>query len=258
MDTILFNSIIFGPVQSRRLGKSLGINLLPDDHKICNFDCIYCECGWNQPKNKSQHPLPSREQVSEALEEAMIRIISNNETVDYISFAGNGEPTLHPYFKKIMEDTVALRNKYLPQVKIAVLSNAALLNKKHVLEGMLMADLPIMKLDAGTEETFTLINQPVGKRTLRWIINHLHYFRGNLAIQTLFFKGNYNNKYIDNTTNEEVTAWLEILTEIKPKMVMIYSLDRNTPAKNLEVIPRKNLIEIAARAVEKELNAYVY
>lgn len=241
--TILFDKTIFGPVQSRRLGISLGINLLPTDSKLCNFNCIYCECGWTLKHAKAKFHTSS--EIKNELEEVLIRLQKENFSLDTITFAGNGEPTIHPDFDKIMDNTILLRDLYFPNTKIAVLTNATLLNNQRIVEALKRADLRILKLDAGTENFFQKINQPVAKRSLRWIVDHLHYFKNNLIIQTMFVKGEYNGVQIDNTTDKEVNEWLKLIQEINPKIVMLYSLDRATPVKMLRRIPLEKLKEIA-------------
>ena len=253
--TILFDKIIFGPVKSRRLGISLGINLLPTDSKLCNFNCIYCECGWTlKPAKLKFHP---NSEIKSELEEALIRLKKENISPDTITFAGNGEPTMHPEFHKIMDDTILLREIYFPNTKIAVLTNAVLLNNQRIVDALKRADLCILKLDAGTEEMFQKINQPVARRSLRWIIDHLHYFKGNLTIQTLFLKGQYNGVHIDNSTDKEVSEWLKLIREIRPQTVMLYSLDRPTPAQKLEKISNERLKEIAMNVNNMGINTIV-
>lgn len=242
-ETILFDKIIFGPVQSRRLGISLGINLLPTDSKLCNFNCIYCECGWTLKHVKAK--VHTSSEIKNELEEILIRLQKENLTLDTITFAGNGEPTMHPDFDKIMDNTILLRDLYFPNTKIAVLTNATLLNNQRIVEALKRADLRILKLDAGTEDVFQKINQPVAKRSLQWLVDHLHYFKNNLIIQTMFVKGEYNGVQIDNTTDKEINEWLKLIQEINPKIVMLYSLDRATPVKMLRRIPLEKLKEIA-------------
>lgn len=256
-DTILFDKVIFGPVKSRRLGVSLGINLLPTDSKLCNFNCIYCECGWSNLKYAPKVKFHSRRDVEKNLKEALICLKDNSISIDTITFAGNGEPTMHPEFHKIMEDTILLRNSYFPDTKIAVLTNAVMLNLSKIVNALKRADLRILKLDAGTEEMFQKINQPVARRSLRWIVDHLHYFKGNLIVQTLFLKGEHNGIHIDNTTDKEVNEWLKLIQEIHPGTVMLYSLDRTTPAKNLEKIPAEKLKEIAMSVNNMGINTIV-
>lgn len=243
---ILFDKIIFGPIQSRRLGVSLGVNLLPLDIKVCNYDCIYCECGYTDLKNGKKH-FHSRAEVFHDLEEALVELKNKKTNIDAITFAGNGEPAMHPQFDKIIDDVIDLRNRYFKKAKVAVLSNAAFLNNQKVVDALMKVDLPILKLDAGNEETFKEINRPLARRSLRWIVDHIQYFKGKLIIQSMFLKGNYEGKIIDNSTDKEVSAWLELIKEIRPLQVMIYSLDRETPMKGLEKIPVSRLEEIARK-----------
>lgn len=245
MDTKLFKSIIFGPVNSRRLGLSLGINLLPLDSKLCNFDCVYCECGWTDLRSMAKVQFHNRTDIKQNLEDVLISM--KNEKLDSITFAGNGEPTMHPEFDLIIDDTIELRNKYFPKCKISVLSNSLMLNNEKVVSALKKIDNPILKLDAGTEDNFQLINQPLNSRTLDWVVKQLLKFSGNLIIQTLFLTGKHNNKIIDNTTEKEIVSWLELLKLINPRKVMIYSIDRATPALALQKISKDKLLTIAKR-----------
>ncbi|MCK6649429.1 MAG: radical SAM protein, partial [Bacteroidia bacterium] len=178
METKLFDSIIFGPIKSRRLGVSLGINLLPIDSKLCNFDCIYCECGWTDLKNAPKFQFNDRFEIKKALENKLIELVQQRIILDSITFAGNGEPTLHPEFDLIIDDTIELRNKYFPDALISVLSNSLMLNNNKVVAALKKIDKRILKLDAGTEELFQLIDQPLNKRTLEWVVYHLNQFNG--------------------------------------------------------------------------------
>jgi len=245
MKTKLFESIIFGPVNSRRLGVSLGINLLPIDSKLCNFDCIYCECGWTDLRSLTKVNFHTRDDIKFELEKAFIRLKIKKTKLDSITFAGNGEPTMHPQFHLIIDDVISLRNEYFPLCKISVLSNSLMLGSEKVIAALKKVENCILKLDAGTEETFQLINQPINKRTLNWVVNQLMKFNGALIIQTIFLKGKYNGEIIDNTTDSEIEKWLGLLKIIKPKKVMIYTLDRATPARNLEKIQVEKLNKIA-------------
>lgn len=241
---MLFDKIIFGPIKSRRLGTSLGINLLPDDCKLCNFDCIYCECGFNFTKPNSN--LPQRDEIKKALAEKLLEFARKNEHIDTITFAGNGEPTMHPQFADIIDDVVNLRDTLCPKAKVSVLSNATLIHKPKVFASLQKIDNNILKLDSAIEETIRIVNQPVTNFSLADTIEHLKRFEGNIIVQTLFFKGNYNGVAIDNTSDIEVEAWLEALKKIKPRSVMIYTLDRPTPAKDLYKADEKRLQEISA------------
>lgn len=245
METSLFKTIIFGPIKSRRLGISLGVNLLPTDSKLCNFDCVYCECGWTDLKSFPKIKFFEPEIIKIALKEKLEELSENKIEINSITFAGNGEPTMHPMFYEIIENTIELRNKYYPNCKISVLSNSMMLNNPKVVAALKKIDNRILKLDAGTEEMFQQINQPLNSRTLNWVVEQLKKFESNLTIQTLLIKGNHNGVMIDNTTDEEIDNWLTILKEIKPKEVMLYCIDRPTPEKNLEKIDSKKIDEIA-------------
>ncbi len=257
MSTFLFDEIIFGPVFSRRLGVSLGINLLPTDSKLCNFNCIYCECGWTKDNQKFDSGFYSAEHIKESLRKKLLQMKSDNEALDVITFAGNGEPTLHPNFNKVIDDTIELKNEIFPDVKISVLSNATMLHKEKVVEALLKIDNNILKLDSGIEESINTINQPVGRFSIDKLISTLKSFKGNLIIQTLFVKGKYENKYIDNTTDEELEQWIKLITEINPKQVMIYTIARDTPAEELEKISKEKLDEISERVKKLGINTSV-
>ena len=245
--TKLFDSIIFGPIVSRRLGISLGINLLPIDTKICNFDCIYCECGWTDLRSVPKVKFHARSAVFYELEKALIYLSQEYKRLDSITFAGNGEPTMHPEFNLIVDDTIELRDKYFPECKISVLSNSLMLSNKKVFDALMKVDKRILKLDAGTERTFQLIDQPINNRTLEWVVEQLMKFKGKLIIQTLFLKGEFGDERFDNTTDNEVRSWLNLIKMIRPEQVMIYTIDRPTPAKQLEKIEIEKLREIVNR-----------
>jgi wyosine [tRNA(Phe)-imidazoG37] synthetase (radical SAM superfamily) len=249
MSTFLFDSIIFGPVWSRRLGESLGINLMPVARKVCNFNCIYCECGLT-PDTDQQNKLPQVSEVLELLDMKLSDMHLKGAYLDSITFAGNGEPTLHPEFPEIISATIKSRNRLFPGANIAVLSNATLIGNKKVFNALLKADLNILKLDSAVPETLAAINCPKGIYDLSEIVNAMEQFKGKLIIQTLFLKGTYNNHPVDNTTQEEVDVWLSVLNRIRPESVMIYSLARDTAVGGLEKISAVTLEAIALQ-VEK-------
>lgn len=256
MATFLFDSIIFGPVWSRRLGESLGINLLPVNRKVCNFNCIYCECGLT-PVPQQPAEFPSAGLVKDSLGNRLTLMRNRGEYLDSITFAGNGEPTLHPDFLRIIKDTVEIRDKVFPKAKITVLSNATLIDKKSVYDALQLVDLNILKLDSAVEETLQLINCPKGDFFLPLLIQKMQRFNGRIIIQTLFFKGYYNGKYIDNTSETEVSAWLTALQQIKPESVMIYSIARDTAIEGLTSIPSGELEMIARRVEMTGINTQV-
>jgi wyosine [tRNA(Phe)-imidazoG37] synthetase (radical SAM superfamily) len=247
MSTFLFDDIVFGPVNSRRFGVSLGINLLPVGYKYCTFNCIYCECGWTYKENSKKHPLPKREEIFSRLKEVLGTMKIQGTPPDNITFAGNGEPTIHPEFAGIIDDTIQLRNDYFPDAEITVLSNSTMLHKKSVFNALNKIENNVLKLDTVIDETFRLINQPYAKTSLQTIIDHIKLFNGNQIIQTLFIRGKYEDKVIDNTTEKEINAWLEVLKGIKPKYVMIYPIDRDTPVAELEKISKSELDTISKR-----------
>lgn len=247
MATFLFDEIIFGPVLSRRLGVSLGINLLPTGSKLCSFDCIYCECGRNPVIRSSKIALPSRMEVKSKLEEVLKEMSSNNRFPDVITFAGNGEPTLHPQFANIIDDTMELRGQYTPGARIAVLSNATMLHRPFVFEALLKVDDNIQKLDSAIAETVKIMDCPAANFNLPKTVSLLKKFEGKVTIQTMFIKAHYRGRYIDNTTEEELVAWMELLKEIKPSGVMIYTIARATPVGTVEKVTLSQLNEIARK-----------
>jgi len=250
MATFLFDKTVFGPVVSRRLGISLGINLLPNNVKVCSFDCIYCECGWTPKTYKEKVVLPSRSEVREKLEAKLFEMAAQKKLPNVITFAGNGEPTLHPQFAEIIDDTIELRNELAPRARIAVLSNATMLHKKPVFDALLKIKDNIQKLDSAFEETIKILDCPKGNFNLEKIIEQLIAFNGNVIIQTMFVKGSFKGKQIDNTTEKEISAWLELLKRIKPRQVMIYTIARDTPVNILEKISVSELDSIAKRVKE--------
>jgi wyosine [tRNA(Phe)-imidazoG37] synthetase (radical SAM superfamily) len=247
MATFLFDQIIFGPVISRRLGISLGINLLPIDAKLCSFDCIYCECGWNPERKNQRILLPARDNIRSLLRQKLLEMAAESQLPDVITFAGNGEPTLHPEFEGIIDDTIQLRDELSPKSRIAVLSNSTTLQKPGVVKALKRVDDNILKLDSGVLETILLLNKPVGRFNLEKMVVQLKQFKGAVTIQTMFLRGTFNGVEVDNTTFNEIEKLIGLLKEIQPGMVMIYSIARDTPAENLVGIPLSELEEIAAR-----------
>ena len=262
MSTILHASPVFGPVHSRRLGVSLGINLLPGDGKMCSFDCIYCECGYNADR-PAHSRMPSRERVAEALEERLRQMAAANVVPDVLTFAGNGEPTIHTHFAEIVDDTLMLRDKYCPQAKVSLLSNATMAARPNVRAAMLRIDNNILKLDTVSQSYIRLVNRPVsllkgtangkGEGTQRGgynvgeVIETLHSFEGKVIIQTMFLKGWYNGINVDNTGDEYVGPWIEAIGYINPHAVMVYTIDRETPDHELRKAPKAVLDSICAR-----------
>ena len=253
---MLFQSIIYGPIHSRRLGTSLGIELMPLEHKLCTFNCVYCECGWNEPVS---HPkLPTREEVKAALEKALSPFASRLSPLDVITFSGNGEPTLHLDFLGIIQDTCALRNLYCPDAKVSVLSNATQLGRPDVVEALRLCDNRILKLDAATDEMMRRIDLPVNEHLdVATIIRWLQQFDGDFTLQTCFLRGEHNGLPIDNTTPEELSAWYKAVETLRPKQLMIYIIDRKTPEEKLSKIPREEMEAIAAPLIAKGFDVQI-
>jgi wyosine [tRNA(Phe)-imidazoG37] synthetase (radical SAM superfamily) len=228
------------------LGLSLGINLLPIESKLCNFDCIYCECGWNE-EHRGKARFNSRQDVAAMLEQVLQQMLSEGTPPDVITFAGNGEPTMHPDFEAIIDDTVAIRNRLCPAAKISVLSNATQLHREEVIRALLRVDNNILKLDSAFDSTVQLINKPVGSYSVERVVQRMKRFEGELIVQTMFLRGEYLSQRVDNTTPEQVDAWLKLIAEIRPCQVMVYSLDRDTPCPTLEKVGREELQEIALK-----------
>ena len=247
---MLFGEIAYGPIHSRRLGVSLGMELMPLEHKLCTFNCVYCECGWNEKVNHPQ--LPSREEVRAALENKLQALQKEGVHLDVITFSGNGEPTLHPDFLGIIEDTCALRNCYYPSAKVSVLSNSTQLGRVDVVRALRLCDNRILKLDAATDEMMRRIDMPVNEHlTVETIVKWLQQFDGDFVLQTCFLRGEHNGQMIDNTTPEELHAWYQAVDRLRPKQVMIYVIDRKTPEEHLEKISREQMETIAAPLIEK-------
>ncbi len=247
MSGILWGEIVFGPIKSRRLGSSLGINLLPGNFKICTFNCIYCECGWGDKVEDISDKVFGYHEIIETLEKKVIELHHNKTQIDSFTFAGNGEPTIHPYFAEIVEDITALRDKYYPNAKTSCLSNSTTIYQEKVRMALMKLDNVLLKLDAGSQEMFNLINMPFTPINIDEVVNNLKLFNGKLGIQTLFLTGEHNGVIIDNTTESEVDLWLHHIREIAPNKVVIYPIDRATPAMNLHKIGVEKLNKIADR-----------
>lgn len=250
MSTIIYPSPIFGPVHSRRLGISLGINLMPSDGKICTFDCIYCECGFNADHRPLQ-PRPTREEVADKLEKKLQEMSLSDKLPDVLTFAGNGEPTAHPHFAEIIDDTIALRNKYCPSAKVSVLSNATLAHRSNVYNALMKVDNNILKLDTVNSEYINKTDRPTQPSyNVNQIVETLKAFNGHVIVQTMFMCGSLDDGFsVDNTTDDYVSPWLEAIKYIQPSEVMIYTIDRETPDKHLRKASHNALNAIRDRVV---------
>lgn len=244
---MLFTDIIYGPIRSRRLGISLGVNLLPLHSKLCNFDCIYCECGWNDDNRTERPRFHSREDIRAALEMTLSKMQSEEQLPDVITFAGNGEPTIHPEFEGVIDDTIALRDRFAPLAKVSVLSNATQLHREDVVRALHKVDNPILKLDSAINATAHIINKPCGNYSVERVVENLAKFGRNFILQTMFLRGEYNGTHIDNTIDSELLAWAAVVGYLRPRSVMVYSIDRATPCQTLQKVERAELDRIAER-----------
>lgn len=223
-----FDEIVFGPIFSRRLGASLGVNLLPKKGKLCNFDCVYCECGWNKD-GRSDGKFPRLLEIEKALEEKMSKAVAEGVGVDSITFSGNGEPTIHPDFAQVIDVTLRLRDRYFPDAKVSVLSNATMIGRKDVAEALMRVDNPILKIDASSDELVRQINKPAGPYSLADVIDNLKKFEGRFILQTMFLR----SPDFDTASEKALAAWMDIVRDLKPREVMVYTIDRETPDKSL-------------------------
>lgn len=248
MSTIIYPSPIFGPVKSRRLGLSLGINLLPADGKVCTFDCIYCECGLNS-ENRPTLPLPTRQDVGLALGHKLRQMAEQGQRPDVLTFAGNGEPTCHPHFAEIIDDTIRLRDHYCPKAKVSVLSNSTMIHRQEVHDALMRVDNNILKLDTIDPDYIMKVDHPNGTYDVNLIIDRLKAFQGHVIIQTMFMRGIAAGESVDNTGEAYVAPWLETVKEIRPQQVMIYTIDRETPTQGLLKATREQLDQIRDRVI---------
>ena len=277
MSTIIYPSPVFGPVHSRRLGISLGINLLPADGKVCSFDCIYCECGFNED-HRPTLPLPTREEVAAKLEEKLQQMAAEGQLPDVLTFAGNGEPTCHPHFPEIIDDTIRLRDQYCPKAKVSVLSNSTMIHRQTVHDALMRVDNNILKLDTVDPIYINKVDHPNGTYDVEKIIDRMKAFNGHIIIQTMFMRGEVRSQEtgdrrqetgvrrqesgdrsretgyrsqesVDNTGEEYVGPWLEAVKAIKPQQVMIYTIDRETPTQGLLKATHEQLDAIRDRVI---------
>lgn len=252
MSTFLFDNIIFGPVRSRRLGNSLGVNLLPVNAKFCTFNCVYCECGWNSKGVKIE--LPRLADIVPAMEKYFSE---NTQPLDVITFAGNGEPTINPDFPEIVAETVRLRNKYMPNVKISVLTNASNLGNEKVVAALKMIDEPILKVDTFIQHDFELINQPAAGLSIAKIVDNIANNFEHPIIQTMFMRGNINGTFFDNTTDDSLRVYFDTLKRLNPSQVMVYSIARETPLSGLQKVSPDELEKIGAKIRSLGFNVLV-
>lgn len=257
MQTVMFHSTIFGPIHSRRLGVSLGVNLLPDDGKICSFDCLYCEAGYNA-QGSGTTGLPSREKVREDLRSKLTEMRGEGKELNVITFSGNGEPTLHPEFPGIVDDTIALRDEFYPEAKVSVLTNGTRARNPEVAAALRRVDNNIIKLDSAIRPTMRALDRPTdpgyGPEQAIEIIAPL---ADTCIVQTMLTRGTHDGHRVDNTTEEELDALIEAYRKLMPREVMLYSLDRPTPEKSLEKVSREELEAFGNRVKELGIEVQV-
>lgn len=247
MQTVMFTETIFGPIHSRRLGTSLGVNLSPRDGKVCTFDCLYCEAGFNA-QGSGKAGLPTRDEVSRLLRHRLIGLLDEGVSLDVITFSGNGEPTVNPHFPEIIDDTIALRDEFFPQAKVSVLTNSTMLHRPAVVEALRRVDNAILKLDSAIDATIDILDRPVPKEfCAAEVIERLAAFGPKAIIQTMITRGNHDGREFDNSTDSEIEALIEAYRRIAPREIMLYSLDRPTPELSLQKVDRDTLNRIAAR-----------
>jgi len=241
-----FDEIVFGPIASRRLGSSLGVNILPSKGKLCNFDCIYCECGWNKD-GAQDRTLPSLADIISALEEAFPKLKKDGAKIDSITFSGNGEPTIHPDFPHVVDEVIRLRDLYYPEAKVSVLSNAAMLANVGVRNALMKVDNPILKIDAPDDVLIGMINKPAGHYKLEDTIRWMKEFDGDFILQTMFLRSDR----FDLSEPERLEGWRNIVREVRPREIMVYTIDRETPDKSLGKYKVEEMEAFTAPLVEE-------
>lgn len=241
-----FDDIVFGPIFSRRLGSSLGVNLLPSKGKLCNFDCVYCECGWNKD-GRGDHRFPTLDEIRQALHEKISNAAAEGVNIDSITFSGNGEPTMHPDFPQVIDVTLRLRDEFFPNAKVSVLSNATMIGRKPVADALMKVDNPILKIDASSDELIEKINKPVGAYRLSEVVEALKGFDGQFVLQTMFLR----SPEFDTAAPEALAAWMDIVRELKPREVMVYTIDRETPDKSLAKYTVEEMGEMVKPLIEE-------
>lgn len=249
VSAMLREETVFGPIHSRRLGSSLGINLLPVNGKICSFDCIYCECGWNRD-GKDDKRLPSAAEVRSALQDKLSALMLEGVRIDSITFSGDGEPTLNPEFPRIIDDTLRLRDVFYPDAKVSVLSNATRVHVPEVFEALRKVDNPIMKIDAPTDELVRLIDNPAPGYSLARTIEALRRFEGDFVLQTMFLR----SPDFDSSSPEVLDGWKAIVRDLRPRKIMVYTIDRPTPMQGLEKFSVELMRSLVSDLIEEGFN----
>lgn len=246
---MLREETVFGPIFSRRLGTSLGINLLPQNGKICTFDCIYCECGWNKDGLDDKR-IPTAAEVRSALEDKLSQLMLEGVKIDSITFSGDGEPTINPEFARIIDDTLKLRDIYYPEAKVSVLSNSSRVHIPEIFEALSRVDNPIMKIDAPTDELVAVIDRPAPGFSIDRVIEALEKFKGNFVLQTMFLKSDD----FDSSHPEVLDAWKSIVRRLRPRLTMVYTIDRPTPQEGLQKFTEAQMRELVQDLIDEGFN----
>ena len=247
-----FDDIVFGPISSRRLGSSLGVNILPSKGKFCNFDCVYCECGWNKD-GVAERVFPRLAEVEAAVEAKLAKAAAEGVPVDSITFSGNGEPTMNPDFPEIIDAVIRSRDRYFPHAKVSVLSNATLVGKQAVAEALMRVDNPILKIDASNDELIAKINKPCGPYHLEKVVESLRRFDGNFVLQTMFLR----SPDFNTAEPDALAAWHDIVRELRPRQVMVYTIDRETPDKSLAKYTVEEMAEFVKPLVDEGFDVQI-
>ncbi|MDY6289073.1 MAG: radical SAM protein [Bacteroidales bacterium] len=237
---------VFGPIFSRRLGSSLGINLLPEKGKICNFDCIYCECGWNRD-GRDDTVLPTAAKVRTDLERMLLKLSAESTPVDSITFSGDGEPTLNPEFPQIIDDTLRLRDRHYPRAKVSVLSNATRVHLPEVFDALRRVDNPIMKIDAPTNELIAKINIPAPGYDIARVVDALRRFEGDFVLQTCMLR----SPDFDSSSPDVILPLLDIVRRLRPREWMVYTIDRPTPMQGLQKFSPQEMKSLAQPIIDE-------
>lgn len=250
----LLPEYVFGPVDSRRYGKSLGVNPFPLGEKICSFNCPYCECGWTNKHWVGKHDeilWPEVDGLLHEIDDRLVRARDQGERIDAITFAGNGEPTLYPEFKALIDGTIELRTKWVPEARVIVLTNASELHRPEIREALLRADETCIKLDAISPKAVRAINKPHPSLSMENLINQMLTFPSPV-IQTMFIHGP-----ADNTGEKEIALWIDTLKRIRPARIDLYSIDRAAPDPRVTRVSAETLQTIADR-VRREVGVPVF
>lgn len=249
---MLREKTVFGPIHSRRLGNSLGLNILPENGKFCNFDCIYCECGWNKDGKDDQY-LPKAYEVKVALEAKLKECAQNGTPIDSITFSGDGESTLNPDFPQIVDDTMALRDQYFPHAQVSILSNGTRAHIPAVFAALRKVDKPIMKIDAPTNEWIAKINRPASGYDVQRVIDALKQFKGDFILQTMMLQSDD----FDSANPEIVNPWMDIVRELRPREIMVYTIDRPTPQEGLVKFSEEKMRKLVQPLIDEGFNVQI-